>query len=103
RRPPGQRRWRAWRRRRRKDPADQARHQARGRLSQAARARGHQDDAADREPVTRHRVQKGSERARVSELCGFASTMEGNLLSEEDQWRKLPLVADTARKVWTNA
>jgi hypothetical protein len=26
--------------------------------------------------------------------------MEGNLLTEDDQWRKLELVVDTARKVW---
>jgi methionine synthase II (cobalamin-independent) len=39
----------------------------------------------------------------VSPQCGFASTMEGNLLSEKDQWRKLQLVVDTARRVWTDA
>jgi 5-methyltetrahydropteroyltriglutamate--homocysteine methyltransferase len=43
------------------------------------------------------------ERLAVSPQCGFASTMEGNLLTEEDQWRKLQLVADTARKVWKDA
>jgi hypothetical protein len=26
--------------------------------------------------------------------------MEGNLLTEEQQWQKLKLVVDTARKVW---
>jgi len=26
--------------------------------------------------------------------------MEGNLLTEEDQWAKLGLVVDTAREVW---
>jgi len=26
--------------------------------------------------------------------------MEGNLLSEEDQWAKLRLVVETARTVW---
>ncbi|HYM68459.1 MAG TPA: hypothetical protein VEZ44_02610 [bacterium] len=36
----------------------------------------------------------------LSPQCGFASTMEGNLLSEDDQWAKLRLVADTAREVW---
>jgi 5-methyltetrahydropteroyltriglutamate--homocysteine methyltransferase len=36
----------------------------------------------------------------LSPQCGFASTMEGNLLSEEDQWAKLQLVVDTARRVW---
>jgi 5-methyltetrahydropteroyltriglutamate--homocysteine methyltransferase len=43
------------------------------------------------------------ENLAVSPQCGFASTMEGNLLSEEDQWRKLQLVVDTARRVWTDA
>ena len=40
------------------------------------------------------------ERLALSPQCGFASTGEGNLLTEEEQWRKLELVADTARKVW---
>ena len=39
----------------------------------------------------------------ISPQCGFASTMEGNLLTEETQWRKLQLVVDTARKVWAHA
>ena len=36
----------------------------------------------------------------LSPQCGFASTMEGNLLTEEEQWAKLRLVAETARQVW---
>jgi 5-methyltetrahydropteroyltriglutamate--homocysteine methyltransferase len=36
----------------------------------------------------------------LSPQCGFASTMEGNLLTEDDQWAKLRLVVETARKVW---
>jgi 5-methyltetrahydropteroyltriglutamate--homocysteine methyltransferase len=32
--------------------------------------------------------------------CGFASTMEGNLLTEDEQWAKLKLVVDVAKKVW---
>jgi 5-methyltetrahydropteroyltriglutamate--homocysteine methyltransferase len=43
------------------------------------------------------------ENLALSPQCGFASAMEGNLLSEDDQWRKLQLVADTARKVWKDA
>jgi 5-methyltetrahydropteroyltriglutamate--homocysteine methyltransferase len=39
----------------------------------------------------------------VSPQCGFASTMEGNLLTEEQQWQKLKLVIDTARQVWGSA
>jgi len=36
----------------------------------------------------------------LSPQCGFASVAAGNLLSEDDQWRKLELVVNTARKVW---
>jgi 5-methyltetrahydropteroyltriglutamate--homocysteine methyltransferase len=36
----------------------------------------------------------------LSPQCGFASTMEGNLLTEDEQWAKLRLVAETARRVW---
>ena len=36
----------------------------------------------------------------ISPQWGFASTMEGNLLTEDQQWAKLQLVADIASKVW---
>jgi 5-methyltetrahydropteroyltriglutamate--homocysteine methyltransferase len=36
----------------------------------------------------------------VSPQCGFASMSQGNLLSWDDQRRKLELVANTARHVW---
>lgn len=36
----------------------------------------------------------------LSPQCGFASTLQGNPLSEEDERRKLELVVETARKVW---
>ena len=32
--------------------------------------------------------------------CGFASDVVGNLLSEDDQQRKLERVAEVARQVW---
>src|SRR5207249_186043 len=40
------------------------------------------------------------ERLALSPQCGFASAMEGNLLSPADQEAKLRLVAETAREVW---
>jgi len=40
------------------------------------------------------------ERLALSPQCGFASTVGGNLLSADDQRRKLELVADVARRVW---
>jgi methionine synthase II (cobalamin-independent) len=36
----------------------------------------------------------------LSPQCGFASTMEGNKLTEEQQWAKLRLVTSTAAKAW---
>jgi len=40
------------------------------------------------------------ENLALSPQCGFASTAAGNLLSADEQWKKLELVVDTARKVW---
>ena len=40
------------------------------------------------------------ENLALSPQCGFASTAEGNLLTEDQQWAKLKLVVDTARHVW---
>lgn len=36
----------------------------------------------------------------VSTQCGFASTEEGNILTEEDQWKKLALVKEVIDEVW---
>lgn len=43
------------------------------------------------------------EQLALSPQCGFASVLEGNLLTEDQQWRKLELVVNTARKIWTDA
>jgi methionine synthase II (cobalamin-independent) len=49
------------------------------------------DDAARRLPL---------DRLALSPQCGFASTMEGNRITAEDQRRKLQRVAETVRAVW---
>jgi 5-methyltetrahydropteroyltriglutamate--homocysteine methyltransferase len=36
----------------------------------------------------------------ISPQCGFASGIAGNLLTEADQWRKLELLVETARRLW---
>ncbi|MYZ48822.1 cobalamin-independent methionine synthase II family protein [Propylenella binzhouense] len=36
----------------------------------------------------------------LSPQCGFASTEEGNILAEQEQWRKLALIVEIAREVW---
>ena len=53
----------------------------------------------------KHRIEEASryiplERLALSPQCGFASTMEGNHLSYEDQKHKLELVASVAKEVW---
>jgi 5-methyltetrahydropteroyltriglutamate--homocysteine methyltransferase len=40
------------------------------------------------------------EQLALSPQCGFASMAEGNLISMDDQWRKMALVAEVARRVW---
>ena len=39
----------------------------------------------------------------LSPQCGFASTEEGNSLTEEQQWAKLRLVVEVAEEVWGKA
>jgi 5-methyltetrahydropteroyltriglutamate--homocysteine methyltransferase len=53
----------------------------------------------------RRRLEEASKYAPLDQLalspqCGFASTEEGNILTEEEQWAKLRLAVDVARDVW---
>jgi 5-methyltetrahydropteroyltriglutamate--homocysteine methyltransferase len=36
----------------------------------------------------------------LSPQCGFASTEEGNVLAEEEQWAKLRMIVELADEVW---
>jgi 5-methyltetrahydropteroyltriglutamate--homocysteine methyltransferase len=49
------------------------------------------DEAARIVPLTR---------LALSPQCGFASTMEGNRITPDQQWAKLRRVVETARAVW---
>lgn len=40
------------------------------------------------------------EQLALSPQCGFASNILGNLLSEEDQWRKFDVIQEVAAQVW---
>ena len=51
------------------------------------------------------RIEEASKHAPLEQLClspqcGFSSTVEGNLLSEEEQWAKLLLIVEVAEEVW---
>lgn len=41
------------------------------------------------------------ENLALSTQCGFASTEEGNAVTEEEQWKKLALVVQTAQEIWS--
>ena len=61
--------------------------------------------ALERQDDLLRRIEEASkyvplEHLALSPQCGFASVAEGNLLSWDDQRRKLELLVDTARKVW---
>jgi 5-methyltetrahydropteroyltriglutamate--homocysteine methyltransferase len=61
-------------------------------------------DLEDRDLLLR-RIEAASKYAPLEQLClspqcGFSSTVEGNLLSEEEQWAKLRLIVDVATEVW---
>lgn len=43
---------------------------------------------------------KGLDQLCLSHQCGFSSTMEGNDLSEEEQWAKVRLEVEIAKEVW---
>ncbi len=62
-----------------------------GRLETPDALRRRIDDAARYVPL---------ENLAISPQCGFASIAEGNLISAEEQRRKLELVVSTARAVW---
>jgi 5-methyltetrahydropteroyltriglutamate--homocysteine methyltransferase len=53
----------------------------------------------------KRRIEEASRYVDVDQLClspqcGFSSTVEGNALSEEQQWAKLRLTVETAAEVW---
>jgi 5-methyltetrahydropteroyltriglutamate--homocysteine methyltransferase len=43
------------------------------------------------------------ENLAISPQCGFASVVEGNVITQDDQWAKLRLVVETASAVWDDA
>jgi 5-methyltetrahydropteroyltriglutamate--homocysteine methyltransferase len=53
----------------------------------------------------KRRIEEASRHVDIDQLClspqcGFSSTVEGNALSEEQQWAKLRLIVETAAEVW---
>ena len=53
----------------------------------------------------KHRIDQAAkfiplEQLCLSPQCGFASTEEGNVLTEEQQWAKLRMIVEVAQEVW---
>ncbi|EHA53435.1 hypothetical protein MCOR27_006022 [Pyricularia oryzae] len=46
---------------------------------------------------------RGIDQLCLSHQCGFSSTVEGNELTEEQQWAKVRLEVDIAKQVWGDA
>lgn len=64
--------------------------------------------ALESQDLLMRRIEEASKYVPLDNLalqpqCGFASVMEGNLLTEDEQWSKLELVVDVAREVWQDA
>ena len=56
--------------------------------------------------VLKRRIDEASKHISLDQLClspqcGFASSSEGNRLTEEDQWAKIRLVVEVANEVWS--
>lgn len=63
------------------------------------------DPALEPPETLRRRIDEAAayvplENLALSPQCGFASTAAGNLLTEEQQWRKLALVSEICAQVW---
>ena len=61
--------------------------------------------ALERKDDLKRRVEEASRFIDVDQLClspqcGFASVVEGNALSPEEQTAKLRLVVETAEEIW---
>jgi 5-methyltetrahydropteroyltriglutamate--homocysteine methyltransferase len=53
----------------------------------------------------KRRIEEASRFAPLDQLClspqcGFSSTVEGNALTEDEQWAKLALIVEVAEEVW---
>jgi len=53
----------------------------------------------------KRRIEEAAKHAPIEQLClspqcGFSSTVEGNVLTEDEQWAKLALIVEVAEEVW---
>jgi len=63
------------------------------------------DGTLERKDDIKRRLDEAAKYAPLEQLClspqcGFASTEEGNVLTEEQQWAKLKMIVDISKEVW---
>jgi len=63
------------------------------------------DGTLERKDDIKRRLDEAAKYAPLEQLClspqcGFASTEEGNVLTEEQQWAKLKMIVDISNEVW---
>jgi len=59
----------------------------------------------EKKDAVERRIEEATKFAPLDQLClspqcGFASTEEGNVLAEEEQWAKLRMIVEVANEVW---
>jgi 5-methyltetrahydropteroyltriglutamate--homocysteine methyltransferase len=61
--------------------------------------------ALESRDVIKRRIEEAAKSTDLDQLClspqcGFASTEEGNILAEDEQWAKLRMIVELAEEVW---
>ena len=61
--------------------------------------------ALEKKDDVKRRIEEATKYVALDQLClspqcGFASTEEGNILAEDEQWAKLRMIVELAGEVW---
>ena len=61
--------------------------------------------ALEKKTDVKRRIEEATKYVALDQLClspqcGFASTEEGNILAEDEQWAKLRMIVELAAEVW---
>jgi 5-methyltetrahydropteroyltriglutamate--homocysteine methyltransferase len=61
--------------------------------------------ALEKKADVKRRIEEATKYVALDQLClspqcGFASTEEGNILAEDEQWAKLRMIVELAAEVW---
>jgi 5-methyltetrahydropteroyltriglutamate--homocysteine methyltransferase len=59
----------------------------------------------EKKDAIKRRIEEAAKFASLDQLClspqcGFASTEEGNVLADDEQWAKLRMIVELADEVW---